>query len=94
MNFSIFEIRTQACGEKLNNHPIKQIAHKQIVRTPCARCFRNLDSSISKFSLCPCTNMADVDEDAIHPVSSGAGLVDIDLSDETQDFRFLNSLSV
>ncbi|KAI9667551.1 MAG: tRNA-splicing endonuclease subunit sen54 [Bathelium mastoideum] len=36
--------------------------------------------------------MADVDEDVPH--TTGPGAVEIDLADETQDFRFLNSLSV
>lgn len=38
--------------------------------------------------------MADVDEDAIRLPSAHAGQVEVDLSDETQDFRFLNSLSL
>lgn len=40
--------------------------------------------------------MADADEDAIHlPASHDSGAhIDHDLSDETQDFRFLNNLSM
>lgn len=40
--------------------------------------------------------MADADEDAIfHPTSTdSAPQVEVDLSDEMQDFRFLNSLSL
>lgn len=40
--------------------------------------------------------MADLDEDAIHhpPSSDSAPQAEIDLSDEMQDFRFLNSLSL
>jgi tRNA-splicing endonuclease subunit Sen54 len=40
--------------------------------------------------------MADADEDTIHLPSTSeyAGAVAEDLSDETQDFRFLNSLSL
>ncbi|KAJ9319116.1 hypothetical protein DTO271D3_704 [Paecilomyces variotii] len=40
--------------------------------------------------------MADADEDAIHlPASHDSGAhIDHDLSDETQDFRFLNNLSI
>ena len=40
--------------------------------------------------------MADLDEDVIHHPPSGdsAPQAEIDLSDEMQDFRFLNSLSL
>jgi hypothetical protein len=40
--------------------------------------------------------MADADEDAIHHPASrdSAAHIDHDLSDETQDFRFLNNLSM
>lgn len=40
--------------------------------------------------------MADVDEDAIHLPAShdSAGQIEHDLSDETQDFRFLNNLAL
>ncbi|KAL1853424.1 tRNA-splicing endonuclease subunit sen54 [Paecilomyces lecythidis] len=40
--------------------------------------------------------MADADEDAIHHPAShdSGGHIDHDLSDETQDFRFLNNLSI
>lgn len=40
--------------------------------------------------------MADLDEDVIHhpPSSDSAPQAEIDLSDEMQDFRFLNSLSL
>lgn len=37
--------------------------------------------------------MADTDEAAIHS-SDPAPQVEVDLSDETQDFRFLNNLSM
>ncbi|KAL4882611.1 tRNA-splicing endonuclease subunit sen54 N-term-domain-containing protein [Aspergillus karnatakaensis] len=37
--------------------------------------------------------MADLDEDAINNPSTGGGPADIDLSDETQDFRMLSNLS-
>lgn len=36
--------------------------------------------------------MADVDEDVM-PRGSGGGGEDLDLSDETQDFRFLSTIS-
>ena len=38
-----------------------------------------------------CCNMADADEDVIP--RSGPSAEQVDLSDETQDFRFLTSLS-
>lgn len=38
--------------------------------------------------------MADLDEAAINNPSTGGGYADIDLSDETQDFRMLNNLSL
>lgn len=40
--------------------------------------------------------MADADEDAIHLPHShdSATQIEVDLSDETQDFRFLNNLSL
>lgn len=40
--------------------------------------------------------MADLDEDVIHhpPSNDSAPQAEIDLSDEMQDFRFLNSLSL
>lgn len=39
--------------------------------------------------------MADADEDAIHlPASHDSAQVENDLSDETQDFRFLNHLAL
>lgn len=39
--------------------------------------------------------MADADEDAIHlPSSHDSAQVENDLSDETQDFRFLNHLAL
>lgn len=40
--------------------------------------------------------MADLDEDAIHLSAShdSTGQIEHDLSDETQDFRFLNNLAL
>jgi tRNA-splicing endonuclease subunit Sen54 len=38
--------------------------------------------------------MADLDEAAINNPSNDAGHIEVDLSDETQDFRMLNSLSL
>lgn len=46
----------------------------------------------SVWSTSKASTMADTDESAIH--SSDATQIETDLSDETQDFRFLNNLSL
>lgn len=38
--------------------------------------------------------MADTDEAAIHSSQNSSGQIETDLSDETQDFRILNNLSL
>lgn len=38
--------------------------------------------------------MADADKDAIHAQSGEATQVEVDLTDETQDFRLLNHLNL
>lgn len=48
--------------------------------------------SVFLWSTSKTSTMADTDESAIH--SSDATQIETDLSDETQDFRFLNNLSL
>jgi tRNA-splicing endonuclease subunit Sen54 len=38
--------------------------------------------------------MADADEDVIHAPENASTQPEVDLSDETQDFRFLNHLNL
>jgi tRNA-splicing endonuclease subunit Sen54 len=38
--------------------------------------------------------MADADEDVLQNPASASAQVEVDLSDETQDFRFLNNLNM
>jgi hypothetical protein len=49
-------------------------------------------ASVFLWSTSKASTMADTDESAIH--SSDATQIETDLSDETQDFRFLNNLSL
>jgi hypothetical protein len=52
------------------------------------------DSKIPSDLFFNSSNMADADEDVIHAPANASTQPEVDLSDETQDFRFLNHLNL